>query len=136
MRRFIFVLALGTSVLGAQTGKVFIPPPISSISGRVFAITNGGDLKPARMAKIYVLFGGPANPNKEEHPREPDTPAALFDNALTTATSEFRERASKSGDSWSEQDLCRSDKNTYDVALLNVLNWAAFHKRENASEII
>jgi hypothetical protein len=27
-----------------------------TLSGRVFAITGGGDLKPARMADVYILF--------------------------------------------------------------------------------
>lgn len=29
--------------------------PLCAISGFAFAITKGGDLKPARMAKVYVL---------------------------------------------------------------------------------
>ena len=37
--------------------KVAAPPPkAGAVSGRVFAITEGGDLKPARMAKVYLFY--------------------------------------------------------------------------------
>jgi len=32
------------------------PPKAGAVSGRVFAITEGGDIKPGRMAKIYLFY--------------------------------------------------------------------------------
>lgn len=87
------------------------------------------------MAKVYALFGGAASSDNEDR-LEPETPWAIFEGALTAAISEFRAHANKSGDSWSEQEFCQNDRNTYDVALLNVFNWASLHQKQNGSEII
>src|SRR6266849_7918822 len=43
------------------TGK----KPSGSISGRVFAITRAGDLKPARFARVYLMGNLPSPPGSE-----------------------------------------------------------------------
>lgn len=49
----LLVLATGT---GAQQHKSASPAKAGVVSGSVFLITQGGDLKPARMAKIYLFY--------------------------------------------------------------------------------
>jgi hypothetical protein len=63
-RIFIVVLLLGTLQLFAQTSssgskartksKAPQAPPVGQLTGRVFSITKGGDLKPGRMARVYL----------------------------------------------------------------------------------
>jgi hypothetical protein len=62
----LVVAALAIAVLTSETQAQ--PPPIKtstpssaktgSVEGRVFGITQGGDLKPARMPAIYLLYQG------------------------------------------------------------------------------
>jgi hypothetical protein len=54
----LVLLTLATAA-GAQQQK---SPPVKAgvVSGSVFAITKGGDLKPARMAKIYLFYASQA----------------------------------------------------------------------------
>jgi hypothetical protein len=53
----IVTLLVAATISGQIGGKKKIPAQkTGTVSGRVFLITNGGDLKPARMAKVQ-LFG-------------------------------------------------------------------------------
>jgi hypothetical protein len=60
MRAVISVLILSTAFAQTKSAKPKPvhprPSPPAQISGRVFLVTNGGDLKPARMAAVYMLM--------------------------------------------------------------------------------
>lgn len=45
-----------TELSNAQSKPHSYPQPLGSVHGRVFAITRGGDLKPARLAQVYLVF--------------------------------------------------------------------------------
>ena len=49
------VASLGISPLGAQSTKTPLGP--TSVDGRVFVLMKNGDLKPARMAQVFVVSG-------------------------------------------------------------------------------
>ena len=57
----VFVLLILSSVGRAQTktARPVRAPRPATVSGRVFAITKSGDLKPARMASVYLLLSLP-----------------------------------------------------------------------------
>lgn len=62
MNRSRIAVLLGlTAVVGCSQPNASPPPQppkvTTTLSGRVFVITVGGDLKPARMARVYILSG-------------------------------------------------------------------------------
>ncbi|GEM_PF-5134697 len=69
-RRFLLVgmlLVEGAVVAYCQSRsptKSNQPALTGSIAGRVFAVTNSGDIKPARFAKVYVIGGKGNKDNK------------------------------------------------------------------------
>ncbi len=76
-----------TLAQAAQDGKQATETTVSAISGKVFAITKGGDLKPARLATVYLIY----------HHSKADS-RALQDGKLTTAGTVFDEANSKRSD--------------------------------------
>lgn len=52
----VAVHGAGAELSGAQSKPRSNPQPLGSVHGRVFAITKGGDLKPARLAQVYLVF--------------------------------------------------------------------------------
>jgi len=58
LARFAFVvlpLCIAVSCSGVQKPAILGQPAPAIVKGRVFLITRGGDLKPARLADIYLL---------------------------------------------------------------------------------
>jgi len=67
----VFLLAPSRASQGLQeraraSTRAKPQPPVGIVSGRVFAITKGGDLKPARMAFVYLFHHEPYPPSKRE----------------------------------------------------------------------
>lgn len=54
----MLILLVLVVVAGAQQQKS-LPARAGVISGSVFLITKGGDLKPARMANVYLFYKYP-----------------------------------------------------------------------------
>lgn len=61
----LWLVSLAT-VAGAQQRKSASPAKAGVVSGSVFAITKGGDLKPARMAKIYLFYASQGSAESDE----------------------------------------------------------------------
>jgi hypothetical protein len=59
-RILLSLLLIAVSCVFAQQKPKTASKPASPgpgiVSGRVFAITGGGDVKPARMAKVYLMY--------------------------------------------------------------------------------
>jgi hypothetical protein len=56
MQAGLLALVIVAASASAQQHKTFPPANGGVVSGRVFAITNGGDLKPARLAEIHLFY--------------------------------------------------------------------------------
>lgn len=55
---FAVLLLLATTHLFGQSAKRASASAMSTITGRVFLVTESGDLKVARLAHVYFVFGG------------------------------------------------------------------------------
>lgn len=92
-----------------------------SVSGRIFLITKAGDLKPARMARLYLFWENGSAVAAVEAAAGAETSPGLF---YLKKNLEATEDANKTGAS----QLCRTDLLNADKAVLATLDWAQEHK--------
>jgi hypothetical protein len=131
-RTFGMTLLVGmlatTRILGAQsdnkrpgsaTQKV-VKSTYGSISGRIFLITKGGDLKPARMARVYLFWENGADAHAVTAAGGGDAPGLIYLKRYLEAT----EDANKSEAS----QYCNSSLLNADRAVSATLDWAREHK--------
>src|ERR1035438_1975172 len=95
----------------------------ASVSGYVFALTEDGDLKPARLATLYLLYSHAVG----------DSPAALVDNSSETAADVFRkevliglekEKDWENGKHVEDSTACRAILNFgYQGAIVDTIHW-------------
>ena len=118
------------------------------VSGRVFLITESGDLKPARLADVYLLW---AHPNwagrpgfrtwddlsKKEQEEADNAAAVVWSHENLKAAqeqlrlSEARLEAARQGTATSESVECLEDLRTYYTALGDILKWSDDPKNAN-----
>jgi hypothetical protein len=105
----------------------------ATVSGYVFALTEGGDIKPARMAKVYMLYSRPAGELASKLIEE--------SSSSTSAAEQFRkeelnedekEKAWEQGKPYLENTtICRSALlHMGQGAIVDVLNWGEEHKTQ------
>jgi hypothetical protein len=100
-----------------------VPAP-GMVSGRIFLITGGGDIKPARFAKLYLFYGG-AILGME------DSAGMAFDKEYLKAMDAYRIELTenlKLNKIDSEAIECEKELLLYSTALVETLTWA---KTEN-----
>jgi hypothetical protein len=103
----------------------------ATVSGYVFALTKGGDIKPARLAKVYMFYSGPigeAIPKTAEKFIDPSFAADVFPHEVAKGMEEAKEWEA---DKPYLQDTTRcQDKmeRGYGGALLATLRWGGQHK--------
>ncbi|MGB7553899.1 MAG: carboxypeptidase-like regulatory domain-containing protein [Candidatus Korobacteraceae bacterium] len=122
------LLAIAT-IAGAQEQKLR-PAKAGVVSGSVFAITKGGDLKPARMADVYLLYKYRSVKWANSHPEdyEGSTDHAWADNYIKTLHEHTKELAAE-GMAWSDKLACLKSLQVYHDALSQTRDWAsANHK--------
>ena len=95
-------------------------PSFGSVSGRIFLITKGGDLKPARMAHVFLFFEHGPGSAAVMSAGGGYTPGLIY----LKENLELTEDANKSGASV----RCRSDLLNADKAALATVDWAREHK--------
>ena len=137
--RMVLAVLITISAVAQQknTPKKAVSKPVQSkpgaISGRVFAITEGGDLKPARLAKIYLFH---------LHTRTAQTPTDS-EEALNTAgmawltarADEAKKRLEETrrdvreGLDLTDSIRCRREILGEDMALLKTLEWSESAKK-------
>ena len=105
----------------------------ATVSGFVFALTSGGDIKPARMAKVYLLYSRPAErPASElvEQSRNGQSAADVFRREVLDG--EDKEKT------WEEdkpylKDLTKCHAmltNVYQGAIVETLHWGDDRKTQ------
>lgn len=103
-----------------------------TVSGRVFAITQGGDLKPARVARLYLLYSyrpdlvdkNAAQFTDADFVRAAgESPSAIFGDARLLAMHAYIEALGRDGANWSDSVVCTKELLTYNESLLKILEW-------------
>jgi hypothetical protein len=95
------------------------------VSGRVFGITSGGDLKPARMADVYLLYvyrkADLSGADKEY--QESAGGGNRMDQELKRITG-YGQWLSGEGSSASESIRCRRELLSYEESVIQTMKWA------------
>src|SRR5258707_9820590 len=119
--RFVIALIL-TAVMPAQTHRTATTAS-GTVEGRVFGITRGGDLKPARMPNIYLLYKGRGEKLEE------DSADDRYQNASLAA---LRKRLDQQLEHPSTDDgdlRCREGLLDTDQTLVDTAQWALDNRK-------
>jgi|SRR5579863_28684 len=132
MGLFMTVTVLANQTVTKRTDsppKKASNPSLGTVSGRIFLITKGGDLKLARMARVYLFWeNGPAATAVKAAAGEETSPGLVYLKKYLQATKD----ANRSGAS----QFCRSDLLNADKAALATIDWAQEHKLADYIPII
>lgn len=106
------------------------------VSGRVFAITKSGDIKPARMATVYLLWeyhsleeAKAEEKNGIHRPFAELTFLTERNKAMAVETLEM-DRDAAANNYWSESKSCSKDLEVFDKAILATMQWAVDQKMD------
>ena len=130
MENFLVALALLVlaTIAGAQQQK---SPSAKAgvVSGSVFAITGGGDLKPARMADVYLLYKYRSVKVANANPEDMDSAGMAWMDNLSKTLEEHTKALAAEGMGWSDKMDCLKSLQVYHDALSQTRDWAsAKHK--------
>lgn len=122
------VTVVGT-VNGQHASTKTAAPSRGTLSGRVFAITQGGDLKPARMADVYILFlSGVARDGKVVDVGE--TAYLVFGSAHNDLQEQYLKEF-EANPQWSEKMACIKDLATFRPAIIKAMEWAEAKNKQS-----
>jgi hypothetical protein len=127
--RGIWIVCLCFVTVGTANGQR-TPTKIAAstrgtLSGRVFAITQGGDLKPARMANVYILFdSGVTRDGKAVDVGE--TAWFVYENAHHVAQVQYL-KDFEANPQWTDKMACMKDLATFHPAMLKAIDWGEAH---------
>src|ERR1019366_8109322 len=95
----VLVLLLLAMTAGAQQHK---SPPAKTgvVSGSVFLITKGGDLKPARMAQVYLLYISGSVNATGANSDESSTVGSFWLDSLLIAMDDYDKKYTREGVTW------------------------------------
>jgi len=102
----------------------------ATVSGYVFALTKGGDIKPARMAKVYMFYSRPAGkPAAQLAEQSPNTAFAadVFENEVIKG--KYGAKVWQQDKPYlQESTICNSTLNEgYFGAVTKTIHWGAEH---------
>jgi len=136
LRCLSLILVLAVTLManaqqGSATRPTAIPQATASVSGRVFGVTPSGDLKPARMAHIYLVYKG-----RSERFEENIAGATYLEEDLNRVNKAMEEglETMKNHHSMAEADVdenleCRREMVAHDEAILSTMKWAKQNKK-------
>jgi hypothetical protein len=113
-----FLLTAANSQVRTKPADAIGKKPSGSISGRVFAITRAGDLKPARLARVY-LMGGLTIP--------PDSAVSVFFDKQLSERKDLRSSGALTNDS--EELLCRKELLIITNSVRAAAKWVGENKK-------
>lgn len=129
------LVAAATILMGAQAksqAKPVVRPGV--VSGRVFLITVGGDIKPARMANVYLLYLYRSVKFAEAHKEDQNSAGMEWGVELNKAMEEnikaTQERQAAHDFSNSESLNCLRSLAEYSSALSKTSDWVSANKKE------
>jgi hypothetical protein len=129
------LIASSATLTGAQAKpqtKSTVKPGV--VSGRVFLITVAGDLKPARMAKVYLLYMYRSVAYAEAHEEDQNSAAMAwmkaYNKALEDGVNGLKEKSAAPGYHYNEAVECLGKLTEYSRALTETLDWVSTNKKE------
>jgi hypothetical protein len=110
-----------TFTSGAQQPKTVQrqAPAGGALSGRIFAVTNGGDIKPAIMADVYLFYEVAIHPNGTVNDIDGDDSVGLL--YMKSKNNEMAAEDGKRRPDWSDHLTCVHDLMVYQNAILTTL---------------
>jgi hypothetical protein len=125
----LFVATAHTMLPGAQ-GKSQVKPVVKPgvVSGRVFLITVGGDIKPARMASVYLMYTYRSVKFAEAHKEDQDSASVEWLEQYNKVREE--EMAASGYYSDSKAVSCYRSLMDYSTAPNKTLDWVSANKKE------
>ncbi len=116
----LFLLLVCHNVKAQQKKSPLVKP--GTVSGSIFLITKAGDLKPARMAEVYLFF----------HPKdENDSAGAAWVDAITVAMRAYTdESATAEGMGWSDTERGRKHLRVSHDALSATSKWVEANRMD------
>lgn len=118
-----------TMAINAQQQKrvapLTTPRAAASVSGRVFGITEGGDIKPARFAHVYLFYvwsGRPASQQTQED-KSADTAGASFMDRYSAALQRMLDELKNSNMPRDEDLFCTRELLAVHEAVVATLGW-------------
>lgn len=113
------------------------------VSGRVFAILKNGDLKPARMATLYLLWKyqslDEALAEEKRGINRPSAELTFLDEQIKAMKAEREERERDFANTktpWSDSISCSKDLDVVDVAIQGTLRWSLEQKKPDRVLVI
>jgi len=99
---------------------------LASVSGRIFGITESGDLKPARFAHVYLIYEWSGKPLSEQTPEDKlfHTAASAFLDKEIEEAKQANERLKSAKEGTDDDLLCRNELIAYDESIAVALHWA------------
>jgi len=124
----VLALALMANAQRNDTARTATTPQATaSVSGRVFGITQSGDLKPARMAHIYLMYKGRSE--FEEHTASATYKAESL-KRLSKALEDHIEDMKNHPEAEGDENLeCRREMVGYDEAMVSTMEWVQQNKK-------
>lgn len=128
-----------TTLLGGPQAKPEVKPGI--LSGRVFLITEAGDIKPARMADVYLLYkyGGVDLPETDDYKTSVENEwMEEYGKALKEAIDEYGKasevyrtalKEGREGRKPTSPFSCPGNLIVYNSAHLKMLDWVSANKK-------
>jgi hypothetical protein len=123
---FMF-LAASTFVSAQQKSRDISRPGV--LSGRVFAITKGGDVKPGRMARVYLFYLYRSVKYAEAHKEDENSAGMAWLEANNKAMEKYNQTSVHEGANWSEARACSEALRAHSNALMDTLKWAEKEKK-------
>jgi|ERR1019366_3416257 hypothetical protein len=138
---------LGLLVLATVASAQQKKPPLAKggvVSGSIFAITEGGDLKPARMSHVYVLYTSRIVKTANANPEDMTAGAAWLDNhnkAMEDYTKYLVQEGMPDSLSSSQREglrrmMCRKHLLTYTTALTATVEWSTSNNGDRIWQIL
>jgi len=126
-----FTLVALLAVIASAQQKSSSASNAGVVSGSVFAVTQGGDLKPARMANVYLFYVFRSVKWANAHPEDEDSAgSAWLDNSTKGLEEMTKEEAAMDERAWNKNWHCHRELLAYSNALLDTRKWASANGKE------
>ncbi len=131
----LLLFVMGSTMLLGQTNSQVKPVTKPGVvSGRVFLITVAGDIKPARMAKLYLLYMYRSVKFAEAHKEDQDSAEMKWIHVLVEAMENNlkaeKEKSAEPDYHYSERAVCLGKLAEYSKALSETFDWVSANKKE------
>ena len=119
MKRAILVILIVAASVLAQTKapKTQVAPRTGKLTGRIFAITSGGDIKPARLANLYLFYQYDTSAHSTKQEDYNLAAAHIWNESYVSALKKFSPVPVDS--------VCERKLLVYQEALIAVMTWAS-----------